>query len=320
MNHTRVSTDNLKVDRRAALIRDTAFNLFNLEVDLGSGAPDAMTADIRVAKGPVASLIDVSTTWSVVERTRERATAAASGNLLVYLIGQGGSWFRNGAGQEFRTAAGSVVVGSQDAPYKAIAAEGGDWVFKALSVPEHVARSAAGAVRPAGYQLIPAHAPLAGVLSSYLEALCRDFATLDGTAVIASLKALDTLMAACLGGANERPDELAATVSAERCRCALRHMEQNLESQALSPASIAAALHISPRQMQRAFEASGKTFSAELRRLRVAHASALLRNCPEMRISDVALASGFDSLATFYRSFKAQLGATASDVRSAPGR
>jgi AraC-like DNA-binding protein len=315
MNQTRVSTENLKVDRRASLIRDTAFNLFNLEVDLGGGAPHAMAADIRVAKGPVASVIDVKTTWSVVERTRERAKAAASGNLLVYLIGQGGSWFQNGAGEQFRMVAGSVVVGSQDAPYKAIAAEGGDWIFKALSVPEHV-MLAASAARPAGYQLIPADAPLAGVLSSYLDALCRDFAALDAAAMIASLKALDILMAASLGGANERPDELVRTVSGERCRRALRYMEENLESQALSPARIAAALHISPRQMQRAFEASGKTLSAELRRLRVDHASALLRNCPGMRIGDVAFASGFDSLATFYRSFKAQLGMTASDARS----
>jgi hypothetical protein len=40
-----------------------------------------------------------NTSWSVVERTPARGKAAASGNVLVYLIRQGGSWFENGAGQ-----------------------------------------------------------------------------------------------------------------------------------------------------------------------------------------------------------------------------
>lgn len=317
MNKTRVSTHETPANKRMSLIRDTAFNLFNLEVNLGSAEPGSLAADIHIARGPLASVIDVNTSWSVVERTRARAKAATSGNLLVYLIKQGGSWFQNERGQEFHTSAGSIIVGSQDAAYKAAAAQEQDWGFHALSVSEHLFSFAADRIRQGGFQLVPAHAPLNGLLSSYLAHFCQEFPKLDGPSTVAALKALDHLLAATLGGKDAREDGLAHTVSRERCRAALKHIEDHMESPALSPATIAIHLCISQRQLHRAFEASGKTVAAEIKRLRLERARDLVRSCPTMPITDIALSCGFESLATFYRSFKAEFGVTASEFRGA---
>ena len=93
-----------------------------------------------------------------------------------------------------------------------------------------------------------------------------------------------------------------------------------LESMALSPESIAAYLCISPRQMHRVFEVAGKTVAAEVRRIRLERAVQLLQTCPQMPITDIAFACGFESLATFYRCFKAEFQATASEIRAGAPR
>lgn len=315
VHQSRISTQAAHAGSRVALVRDTAFNLFNLEVDLGDAEPPSVSADIRVARGPLASMIDVTTSWSVVERTKARANAAASGNVLVYLIHQGGSWFENDKGKQFQTSAGSIVVGSQDAAYRAVAAPGKDWRFHALSVPEHLLSLSVDPVRQEGFQLVPAHTALNGLLTSYLAQLCRDFAALDGPSIVAALKALDHLLSAALGDGKAR-EAGAGTVAGERFRAALRYIEDNLDSPALTPESIAAHLCISPRQMHRVFEVAGKTVAAEIRRIRLERAAQLLQTCPLMPITDVAYACGFESLATFYRCFKAEFQATASEIRA----
>ena len=95
----------------------------------------------------------------------------------------------------------------------------------------------------------------------------------------------------------------------------MHYIEQNLESPQLSPAAIARHLCISARQLHRTFEAEGKTVTAEVRRVRLERANELLRNQPDMAVTQVAFSCGFDSLATFYRAFKAGFGMTASEAR-----
>lgn len=316
IEESRISTENLRGGGRMALVRDTAFNLFNLEVDLGATEPPSVCADIRIVRSPVAGVIDVKTSWSVVQRTKARACAAPTGNLLVYLIRRGGSWFQNERGQEFTTSAGSIVVGSQDAAYKAAAPAGQDWNFHALSVPETHFSGAAGRIRKDGFQMVPGHGPLHGLLSSYLGRLCNDFAGLDRPSIVASLKALDELLSAAMGARPQEDSGLSGTVAGERLRVALRYIEDNLQSPALSPETIAAHLCVSPRQMHRVFEAAGKTVAAEVRRIRIERAASLLRGSPLMPVTDIAFACGFDSLATFYRCFKAEFHATASEFRA----
>ena len=315
-NESRVSTQGAHAGSRVPLVRDTAFNLFNLEVDLSGADPRQVSADIRVTRGALASVIDVSTSSSVVQRTRARARAATSGNVLVYLIDQGGSWFQNDKGEEFHTAAGSIVVGTQDAAYKAASAPGQDWRFRALSVPDHVLSYSIDPIRQGGFGLVPGQAPLSGLLHSFLKRLCKEFASLDAASVLAAMKALDQLLSASLGSKESLDTGLAGTVAGERFRAAVVFIEDNMESPALSPEKIAAHLCVSERQMHRVFEASGKTVAAEVRRIRVARAAQLLRNCPQMPITDVAFACGFESLATFYRCFKAEFQATASELRA----
>jgi AraC-like DNA-binding protein len=316
IEQSKVSTQGTHVAGRKSLVRDAAFNLFNLEVDLGDARPASVSANIRVARNAVAGMMDVDTSWSIVERTRAMANATPTGNLLVYVIQRGGSHFQNERGQEFTTSVNSIVVGSQDAAYRAAAAAGQHWRFHALSLPEKLFATAAGRIREDGFQLVPAHAPVHSLLSSYLGWLCRDFQQLDGPAMVASLKALDELLAAALGSRQAEGSGLAGTVAGERLRIALRYIEDNVQSAGLSPEAVARHLCVSPRQMHRVFETAGKTLAGEIRRIRLERAASMLRTQPAMPITDIAFACGFESLATFYRCFKAEFEATASEFRA----
>ncbi len=314
----RVSSHHLHKAKRIALIKDTAAQLFNLDVHLGDLQPEAAVLDIQIARGPLASVMEIHTSWSVVERSRARASAAPSGNLLVYLIKQGGSSFENQAGEQFTTRAGSVVIGSQDLAYKAAAAAGCNWHFEALSVPEQALSFASGRLKPGGFQLLPTHTPLGGLLASYLGHLCRDLPKLDAPGAAAALRAFDHLLAGTLGYVDTRREDVQAAMADERLSRVRHFISAQLESASLSPQSIARAMKISPRQLHRLFEETGSSVSGEIRNLRLLRARHLLRSQPRMSITEVAFASGFDSLATFYRLFKLKFGVTASELRHTP--
>lgn len=313
-----VSTHDLEGERRVALVRDTAAHYFNLDVDLGAAAPAAVSANIRIARGALAGVMDVNTSWSVVERNRARAKAAPSNNLLVYLIKQGGSCFENAKGEQFVTAPGSVVVGSQDAVYKGVAADGRDWGFHAFSVPEHLFAFSAPRVQHGGFQLVRPQSPMNGLLVAFLTSLSQELPRLDAPAAAAALRALDQLLAAALAGAQAPPEEVAGVVARQRLALALKYIDSHVESHHLTPAAIALNQNISLRQLHRAFEGMGHSVSDTIRRRRIERAQVLVVERPEMSITDIALCCGFDSLATFYRQFKSSFGMTASEMRQLP--
>lgn len=310
-----VSTHDLLGEKRVALVRDTAAHYFNLDVDLGGAEPAAVSADIRIARGALAGVMDVNTSWSVVERNHARAKAAPSNNLLVYLIKQGGSRFENAKGEQFTTAPGTVVVGCQDAVYKGVAAEGRDWGFHALSIPEHLLAFSAPAVQHGGFQPVQPHAPLSGLLTSYLAGLSRELPRLDAPAAAAALRALDQLLAGALTSTARSPEELARVVEQERLTLALQYIDGHLESHRLTPTAIALNLGISLRQLHRAFEGAGHSVADTIRQRRIERARVLVLTRPELSITDIALGCGFESLATFYRQFKSRFGVTASELR-----
>ena len=74
-------------------------------------------------------------------------------------------------------------------------------------------------------------------------------------------------------------------------------------SQELSLPEIAAAVQLNPRYLARIFRAGTRlTIYSYLTRLRIAHAQRLLATT-DLRVVDVALQSGFGSLASFYAAF-----------------
>ena len=112
------------------------------------------------------------------------------------------------------------------------------------------------------------------------------------------------------------PEARAAVRTGYR-HAALRALRATFQRPDLSPATLASMLGISVRQVHLLFEPTGTTFARTLNALRMKEAERLLRHEPARSVAEIALACGFDSLATFYRLFRAAYDATPSDIRRA---
>jgi AraC-like DNA-binding protein len=104
---------------------------------------------------------------------------------------------------------------------------------------------------------------------------------------------------------------------ASRLRAIKKLAMENLDNVDFGIADAAAAGQLSPRQVQRLFEAEGITFSEFLlnRRLARVHAALTDRRQAHRSISEIALARGFRDVSQFNRAFRRRYGAAPSDVR-----
>lgn len=100
---------------------------------------------------------------------------------------------------------------------------------------------------------------------------------------------------------------------------ARRLITRHLSNAALTPAFVAGLLGISVRHLYALFKASDMSFAQTVTAQRIAESRRLLREAPERSISQIAFASGFESLATFYRAFHAAHGASPGDFRAQGG-
>jgi AraC-like DNA-binding protein len=318
MGVTRLSTHDMPASQRPSFVRDAAFNLFNLEADFEDAAPAQVHADIHVTAGSLMSMVDVHTSWSVVRRTPARASASPTDHLLLYCIGQGGSWFRNERGEQFLTREGSVVVGSQASPYTAAAATGHDWRFRVVRIAADRLPASGNRIRRRGFSMLRDGAPMSQLVAQYLASLATRLHSLGPDDVGAAVQALDLLLAASLGHDKALEHDGGRALGAARLVSARDFIERCVDNPRLGPELVAAHLGLSPRQLHRLFACEGTSVSLEIRRLRVARAQALLVREPARPVTDIAFACGFDSLATFYRCFRAETGTTATEWRSQP--
>ena len=104
-------------------------------------------------------------------------------------------------------------------------------------------------------------------------------------------------------------------IRAGRRSLARRLIAHHIAQAHLSPAFVANLLGISVRHLHVLFEEASLSFAQTVTALRIERSRWLLREAPAMMIAEIAHASGFDSIATFYRVFRAQQGITPGDFR-----
>ena len=91
---------------------------------------------------------------------------------------------------------------------------------------------------------------------------------------------------------------------------ALRYVEANLSRGDLKSGSVARALRLSPRYLQKIFADHGQKLSGVIRSRRIAEARRLLvgSKARTQSISEIAYAVGFDDVAHFSRAFRDEIG------------
>jgi AraC-like DNA-binding protein len=85
----------------------------------------------------------------------------------------------------------------------------------------------------------------------------------------------------------------------------------------LTPASVAAAMRISVRQLHLLFEPTGTSFAEHVLDRRLEECRAMLQG-PSGRdrsVTEIAYAWGFNNLASFYRAFRRRFGVSPGNLR-----
>jgi AraC-like DNA-binding protein len=226
-----------------------------------------------------------------------------------------GAWLDVG-GREFVTQRGDLMLGDPTIPFAMKARAKYDidlWRFPRTLIDPHLPISQGPSTL-----LLAGHDGLTGMVKAHLNAFSGQIDALDDREADCIADSFCRLLAVACGAAAGEQRE---AIRLARLEDAKRYINRRLADPALTPAKAAAALKISVRQLHRLFEPSGTSFAQYVLRRRLEECRAALANPIGGRsVTDVALAWGFNSLPTFYRSFRRVFDAAPSELRGTAGQ
>ena len=166
---------------------------------------------------------------------------------------------------------------------------------------------------------VPAGSPFGSLLGAAFDAATAQLPTLSPDLGDAVLYNLCGLVALACGASDEGRSSGRDSLRTARLEAAKRYIDQHLAEPGLMPASTAAALGISLRQLHMLFEPTGTSFARYVTQRRLQRCRSALTSPTGIARSvvDIALGWGFNSLATFYRAFEREFGLPPTAVRGA---
>jgi AraC-like DNA-binding protein len=188
-----------------------------------------------------------------------------------------------------------------------------------VALPQHEASISYERVRPLLATRLPGDSGISRVVSAYLSSLATGDALTDELShphlAEITLDLIVLMLARCADVPDTLPPERSQRVRLMRIQ---QSILSSLGDASLTPASIAAAHHISLRSLQRLFRANGSGVAAwirdrRLQRCRVDLADPTLAG---VSIGSIARRAGFDDPTSFSRSFKNAFGVSPADYRA----
>jgi AraC-like DNA-binding protein len=219
--------------------------------------------------------------------------------------------------REFVTRPGDLFVLDPTVPFATEARRDYDldiWLFPRALLDPHLAVSQ----RPRSLHLTDQNG-INGLIKAYLNALAKQIDSLTDAEAGAVADNFCRLLAVACGSAMGDHRE---AIRAAKLEEAKRYIGLHLADPELTPEKAAGALKMPVRQLHRLFEPTGTGFAQYLLLRRLAECRAALTSPigGARPVTDIAFAWGFNSLATFYRTFHRTFGAAPNEVRAAaPG-
>jgi AraC-like DNA-binding protein len=191
--------------------------------------------------------------------------------------------------------------------------------FDMLVIPQAVLSPLLAGGRLARPFRLSGSSPLGSLLGAAMDAAKAQMPLLAdelGEAVLRNLCGFVTL--AC-GAFDEESKWERDTQRSAQLVAVKRHVDLHLAEPGLTPASAAAALGISARQLHRLFELSDSTFSRYVLRQRLLRCRDTIASATgtDRSVIDIAFGWGFNSMATFYRAFINEFGSSPAMLRAA---
>ncbi len=247
---------------------------------------------------------------------RRREDIARAGSDTYYLYSQIGeaAWFVQEERQVL-VLRGDLVLADPNLPFST--GSSGDFDFRIWRLP----RLALDRYLAPRGRLPMIHLPRGSsacvLMSGYLQALVDASEGIDPRITAPVADHLLRLVAIAAGIAPEMHNAGQEAMRDAALRRVKNHAEQQLNDATLSPQRVAAELGMSVRTLHMLFEPTGVSFSRWLLQRRVDQARSLLASSaqPARSIAEIAMSVGFNELSTFYRAFRAEVGATPGEFR-----
>jgi AraC-like DNA-binding protein len=197
------------------------------------------------------------------------------------------------------------------------------WVDGGSGIALRIPVAALASLLSRGFDIPPAlflrDAPVTKLINGYLGSLLEGGPIADKALGDLITRHVSDLIALGLGPSADGREEIAQRgVRAARLRAIQDHVRANFASQTLSVQTAAFQHGVTPRYVQMLFEAEGTTFSEFVLARRLEHALQMLTSPSHahLKITDIALASGFLDISYFNRVFRRRFSATPSEVRN----
>jgi AraC-like DNA-binding protein len=307
------STDALPAHERFDVWREVrARHLFGVTAELPADQRPGFSARMTTRSIGRATLIEMRASPYSVERSARDIARAPGDSLCLYQQRGGGAWFGTDA-DDFVLRPGALATSHTDLTYETRPTGPEGFDLRILKVP-FPARPGGGIAELAASPVAP-HDRLALCLAGSLATLLAP----DSPAPVAEgPDPVDTIAQLILLSRGAAPRGLPESRQAVRrglLDAARMVTAERFRQRSLGPRSVADHLGISVRQLHLLFEPTGSTFHRSLNVLRVADAKRQLVEKPQRSIAGIAFAAGFDSLPTFYRTFRAVDGHAPGDYR-----
>lgn len=313
--HRTVSTDNVEPSQRLAFWTDMVCNTYvQLDCDAAAGR-SGIEGHIDADTLATLQLSRVTATPQVVRRTAAKIARATEDYFLVSIQTQGeGTIVQDG--RAARLAPGDFALYDSTRPYELhfeapfqqyVLRLPGPTLRTTLRDTQSLTASTVSGQRGAGHLMI-----------GMIQTLAADIGTLAPESAAAVAESVTQILIAGLAGlpaARQQPVSHLTAYHREQIRACAR---ARLRDPALSVASIAAQLQLSPSTLHRAWAGEACSIAEWIwsQRLDAARRDLCDPGLGARSVSDIAFSWGFNDAAHFSRAFRARFGCSARELRA----
>jgi AraC-like DNA-binding protein len=294
-----------------------ARNVFGVTIAIDPDKRLAFSGRMKAFALPGANVARMRASSYRVQRSWQDVERLPSDSLCLYQQVGGGGWFEAAApgkrARQFVVTPGALATSNSDLPYLTAPTTYEGFNLRLIKIPLTGDPQIAQAARDLPADLVEARHPLAPLLAASFDALAEYGSETGANAQ--NVRDLAWLILLARGRVTRGLPEARAAVRTGYRHAAQRAIRTSFRRADLTPAVLGAMLGISVRQVHLLFEPTGSTFARTLSDARLAEARRLLLASPSRAVSDIAANCGFDSLATFYRLFRAAYDMTPTDLR-----
>jgi AraC-like DNA-binding protein len=313
----RWSTDEVAPADRFDYWREVrAKGLFGVTAELEPEQREQFQGEFSLRKIGKAGFVEMRPSAYRVERSATDIAHAPSDSLCIYQQLSAGGWFDTRGGDDFTVRRGTFATSYSDLRYRTAPIGADGFRLRILKIPVAEIAPFWSGVHDLVARPFLEEVTIGPLLRSCFRDVARLGASSDTPEALRLVNALAHLALIERGVLPLRSRSATEAIRVGRLSAARRLIARYLSDPGLSPAFVAGQLGVSVRHIHDLFEATQMSFSQTVTALRIEASRRLLMSASQRSIAEIAFACGFESLATFYRTFRISFGMTPGDFRA----